>query len=296
MNSVEQVMAELNKKGTEQTRKTLRRHGVTGDLCGVKIADLKPIAKQIKGNQELACQLFETGNYDAMYLSGLVADGSQMTKRQLDSWAKMATCSPLCDYTVSAVASEHPRGPRAGAQVDQIQAGNDRLLRLVHVRRNHRHQTGRRTGSGRNQGTDRSRGGHDSLRAQQGPLCDEQLCHRSWYLCQTTPETGQASGQVDRRGDGRHGRYGMQGAAGHGLHCKGRKDGPSGKKTKDDEVLAMPASPPAYRLPAARFRERPDRAGNPRPILFRRARRGPNRETRRRSDRPTWAGSRPAIL
>jgi 3-methyladenine DNA glycosylase AlkD len=109
MNSVEQVMAELNKKGTEQTRKTLRRHGVTGDLCGVKIADLKPIAKQIKGNQELACQLFETGNYDAMYLSGLVADGSQMTKRQLDSWAKMANDSPLCDYTVSAVASEHPR-------------------------------------------------------------------------------------------------------------------------------------------------------------------------------------------
>jgi 3-methyladenine DNA glycosylase AlkD len=109
MNRVEEVMAELKKKGSEQTRKTLRRHGVTGDLFGVKIADLKPIAKKIKGDQELACQLYETGNYDAMYLSGLVADGSLMTKRQLDSWAKQASCSTISEYTVSQVASEHPR-------------------------------------------------------------------------------------------------------------------------------------------------------------------------------------------
>ena len=109
MNRVEEVMAELKKKGSEQTRKTLRRHGVTGDLFGVKIADLKPIAKKIKGDQELACQLYATGNYDAMYLAGLVADGSQMTKRQLDSWAKLATCNAISEYTVSKVASEHPR-------------------------------------------------------------------------------------------------------------------------------------------------------------------------------------------
>lgn len=109
MNRVEEVMAELKKKGSEQTRKTLRRHGVTGDLFGVKIGDLKPIAKRINGDQELAYQLYATGNYDAMYLAGLVADGSLMTKRQLDSWAKLATCSAISEYTVSKVASEHPR-------------------------------------------------------------------------------------------------------------------------------------------------------------------------------------------
>lgn len=108
MNSVKQVMTELKKKGNAQTRKTYARHGMQADTFGVKVADLKVIAKKIKGNQSLACELYETGNYDAMYLAGIVADGSQMTKKQLESWAKTATCATLSEYTVPGVASESP--------------------------------------------------------------------------------------------------------------------------------------------------------------------------------------------
>ncbi len=106
MNTLNQVVAELKKKGSEQTRKTLARHGVPDAMFGVKIADLKTIAKKIKDNQELACELFETGNYDAMYLAGIVADGSQMSKKQIESWAKAATCGMLSEYTVPWVATE----------------------------------------------------------------------------------------------------------------------------------------------------------------------------------------------
>ena len=81
MDTVEQVMTELKKKGSEQTRKTYRLHGAPEDMFGVKIGDLKVIAKKIKGQQTLACELYDTGNIDAMYLAGIVADGSQMTKR-----------------------------------------------------------------------------------------------------------------------------------------------------------------------------------------------------------------------
>ncbi|QDT98729.1 DNA alkylation repair protein [Gimesia aquarii] len=108
MKTVKQVMVELKKKGDAQTRKTYARHGMPEDTFGVKIADLKLIAKKIKGNQALACELYETGNYDAMYLAGIVADGSQMTKKQLESWAKTATCAMLSEYTVPGVASESP--------------------------------------------------------------------------------------------------------------------------------------------------------------------------------------------
>jgi 3-methyladenine DNA glycosylase AlkD len=106
MLTVKQVMEELKKKGTQQTRKILVRHGAPSDLFGVKIADLKVIAKQIKGNQTLAQELFETGNYDAMYLAGLVADGSRMTKSQLESWAKAATCGMISEYAVPWVTVE----------------------------------------------------------------------------------------------------------------------------------------------------------------------------------------------
>ena len=73
MNNVTQVMNELKKCGSEQTRRIYQRHGAGDNIFGVKAADLKAIAKKIKGKQELACELYETGNYDAKYLAGLVA-------------------------------------------------------------------------------------------------------------------------------------------------------------------------------------------------------------------------------
>jgi hypothetical protein len=106
MNTVRQVMAELKKKGTEQTRKTWVRQGAPKDVFGVKVADLKVIAKKIEGKQTLACDLYETGNVDAMYLAGLVADGSQMTKKQLESWVKSATCGLISEYAVPWVTTE----------------------------------------------------------------------------------------------------------------------------------------------------------------------------------------------
>lgn len=45
-------------------------------MFGVSVADMKVIAKRIKGEQDLACELYQTGNSDAMYLAGMVADGS----------------------------------------------------------------------------------------------------------------------------------------------------------------------------------------------------------------------------
>ena len=54
MSSVAQIMKELKKKGSEQTRKIYLRHGASDNMFGVKVADLKVIAKKIKGNQALS--------------------------------------------------------------------------------------------------------------------------------------------------------------------------------------------------------------------------------------------------
>jgi 3-methyladenine DNA glycosylase AlkD len=114
MPTVSSIMAHLKKKGSEKTRKVYARHGMPADRAfGVSMADLKAIAKTIKGQQDLACQLYETGNLDAMYLAGLVADGSQMSKKQLDDWAERATdMQMIYEYTVPWVAAEsdHARG------------------------------------------------------------------------------------------------------------------------------------------------------------------------------------------
>ncbi len=108
--TLEEVMRQLESLGSSQTVKTFRNHGADGDMFGVKVGDLKKVLKHIKGDQELAMKLWDTNNSDAMYLASLAADGSQMTRAQLDRWAKSAWWCMLSEYSVPFVAAEHPDG------------------------------------------------------------------------------------------------------------------------------------------------------------------------------------------
>lgn len=105
-----QVMSALAAKGSESTKKILVKHGAKEPFFGVKIADLKPLHKQLKGQQALALQLYATGNADAQYLAGMIADGAQMTPAQLTTWAETANWGMISGFTVAWVASEHPEG------------------------------------------------------------------------------------------------------------------------------------------------------------------------------------------
>lgn len=111
MPTLSTVMSDLKKKGKENTRKIYARHGMAPErVYGVSVADLKMIAKTIKGQQELACQLYESGNMDAMYLAGMVADGAKLTKQQLTEWARdAADLRMISEYTVPWLALDHPQ-------------------------------------------------------------------------------------------------------------------------------------------------------------------------------------------
>jgi 3-methyladenine DNA glycosylase AlkD len=105
---LKQTMAALEKLGNAQTKKTWLNHGGTGACFGVKIGDMKVLHKQLKGRQDLALELYATGNLDAMYFAGLVADGARMSKKELEGWIKAARWSALSEYTVPWVAAESP--------------------------------------------------------------------------------------------------------------------------------------------------------------------------------------------
>lgn len=106
----EEVLAELESYGNDQTKKTLMKHGAKEPLFGVKVADLKKIIKKIKKDQHLAEELYATGNSDAMYLAGLIADEKTITKATLKKWIKTAYWSYLSEYTVPWIAADSPHG------------------------------------------------------------------------------------------------------------------------------------------------------------------------------------------
>ncbi|ASS49136.1 MAG: DNA alkylation repair protein [Candidatus Fluviicola riflensis] len=98
--TVDEVMTELAAYGSQSIKNILLKHGVKEPFFGVKIQDLKVIEKRVKKNHELALGLFNTGNADAMYLAGLIADDSRMTKADLQTWIERAVSSNISEYTV----------------------------------------------------------------------------------------------------------------------------------------------------------------------------------------------------
>lgn len=108
--TTQEIIEELKKAGNPQTKKIWMTHGAKEPFYGVKIEDLKKIQKKVKENkQQVALELFDSGISDAQYLAGLMADGSQMTAKQLQSWAEAANYSMISEYSVPWVANENAK-------------------------------------------------------------------------------------------------------------------------------------------------------------------------------------------
>lgn len=104
--NVEMVMQELEALGKERTKKIYMSNGAQEPLFGVATGAMKPIAKKIKLNQPLAEALYATGNYDAMYFAGIIADPKAMTESDFERWIDGAYFYMLSDYVVAVTLAE----------------------------------------------------------------------------------------------------------------------------------------------------------------------------------------------
>jgi 3-methyladenine DNA glycosylase AlkD len=110
--TVTSVIAELKKRGTAQTRKIYGRHRMDPErVLGVSSADMKLIAKSIKGEQSLAMELYKTSLMEAMYVAGMVASGAKMSAEELQAWAEgSAGLQMVAEHTVPWVTVENAHG------------------------------------------------------------------------------------------------------------------------------------------------------------------------------------------
>lgn len=100
------VMQELEALGKERTKKMYMSNGAHEPLFGVATGAMKPIAKKIKINQPLAEELYASGNYDAMYFAGIIADPKAMAESDFDRWIDTAYFYMLSDYVVAVTLAE----------------------------------------------------------------------------------------------------------------------------------------------------------------------------------------------
>ena len=125
--SLADVMALLEAAGSEQTRKTYRRHGAEDPMFGVSFATLKTLVKRIGVDHSLAVELWGTRNFDARTLATKIADPAAMSPADLDRWAS-ETRARLCGGYLAMLAAE---GPHGGVKVTEWTASADANVRAT---------------------------------------------------------------------------------------------------------------------------------------------------------------------
>lgn len=102
------ILSELSSLTDEKTRARHAKKGAGDNQYGVKMSDIRKLAKKIKTNHELALELWETGNLDARMLATLLVKPESLSEVEIDKMVREATFFWLADWFNSYVVKNHP--------------------------------------------------------------------------------------------------------------------------------------------------------------------------------------------
>ncbi|MFF3305463.1 DNA alkylation repair protein [Streptomyces sp. NPDC002908] len=103
--TVADVLAELGELEDPKIRAVNEKHG---DDHGVNLSALRSLAKRLKTNQDLACQLWESGDAAARLLALLICRPKAFTRDALDSMVRQARAPKVQSWLVSYVVKKSP--------------------------------------------------------------------------------------------------------------------------------------------------------------------------------------------
>jgi 3-methyladenine DNA glycosylase AlkD len=107
--NVKELLAQLKSKGDEARRKHNAKAGAPENQFGVKLGDVRAIAKKIKTDHQLALKLWDTGNVEAQLLATLVIKPQELSADELDKLTRSTTCAQVADWLNAYVVAEHPQ-------------------------------------------------------------------------------------------------------------------------------------------------------------------------------------------
>lgn len=106
---IEEIKNYLEPIGNEKNREGMKRFGIQfKEAYGVNIPVLRKLAKEYKGNHELALELWETKIHELMLLAIFIDDYKQVTLKQMDKWVKDFSSWDICDQCCSNLFDKTP--------------------------------------------------------------------------------------------------------------------------------------------------------------------------------------------
>jgi 3-methyladenine DNA glycosylase AlkD len=96
--TVTEVIDHLKQKADAKHHAGMTRFGIANEKAlGVKIPQVRALAKLIKKDHDLAQQLWDTDIHEARILATMIADPKLTTPKLIDSWTKEFTTWDVCD-------------------------------------------------------------------------------------------------------------------------------------------------------------------------------------------------------
>ncbi len=98
------VINQLKSMSEPKNVEGMARYGINPkNNLGISIYKLRPLAKKIGKNHNLSLKLWNSGIHDARLLAVFVENPSQVTEKQMDSWAKDFDSWDVCDQACTSL-------------------------------------------------------------------------------------------------------------------------------------------------------------------------------------------------
>jgi 3-methyladenine DNA glycosylase AlkD len=106
--TVKEILAQLKSLGDDARRAHNVKAGAPDNQFGVKLGDIRAIARKIKTDHELALELWDTGNVEAQHLATLIIKPALLSADELDTMARSTTCAQVAEWLNAYVVAQHP--------------------------------------------------------------------------------------------------------------------------------------------------------------------------------------------
>ena len=104
----EQILQELEALGNESVRKQNNRSGATGKQFGVRLGDIRKLAKAHKAHAALAPALWDSDNLDARLLAILWTKPKALSVDRVDAMVRSVQFTQVADWLSAYVLKKHP--------------------------------------------------------------------------------------------------------------------------------------------------------------------------------------------
>lgn len=98
MNDVNFILEELQSLAEPGFKDKIAHFGIDASKAiGIRVPNIRKLAKTIKKNQQLSLALWETDVHEAKLLATFIGDTKQVTEKQIDMWTRDFYSWDICD-------------------------------------------------------------------------------------------------------------------------------------------------------------------------------------------------------